>query len=99
MSDLEYLQPNHGGISSGTPTRIFASETIRTDNVRPAVMPASEPRRTDNFRSSGSIITVSENGTVKSPSILPLVFGAGMALFIVYNAQKAGFGNFSFNFR
>jgi hypothetical protein len=64
-----------------------------------ATPPAAEPRRTDNFRSSGSIITVSENGTVKSPSILPLVFGAGMALFIVYNAQKAGFGNFSFNFR
>ena len=65
-------------MSSGTPTSIFASE----------------PRRTDNFRSSGSLITVSPNGTVKSPSILPLVFGAGMALFIVYNAQKAGFGIF-----
>ena len=85
MSDLEYLQPQHGGMSSGTPTSIFA--------------PGAEPRRTDNFRSSGSLITVSPDGTVKSPSILPLVFGAGMALFIVYNAQKAGFGNFSFNFR
>ena len=70
---------------TGNPTRISAS--------------GAEPIRTNNFRSSGSIITVSENGTVKSPSILPLVFGAGMALFIVYNAQKAGFGNFSFNFR
>jgi hypothetical protein len=72
-----------GGVA--TPTRIIAT--------------GAEPIRTGNFRSSGSIITVSENGTVKSPSILPLVFGAGMALFIVYNAQKAGFGNFSFNFR
>ena len=99
MSDLEYLQPHKGGVATGTPTSIFVSEPIRSNNVRPAVMPASEPIRTGNFRSSGSIITVSENGTVKSPSILPLVFGAGMALFIIYNARNAGFGNFTFNFR
>jgi len=70
-----------------------------TGNPTRMIAPGAEPIRTDNFRSSGSIITVSQDGTIKSPSILPLVFGAGMALFIVYNAQKAGFGNFSFNFR
>jgi hypothetical protein len=61
------------------------------------VQTGSEPRRTDNFRPA--TITASENGNIKPPSILPVVFGAGMALFIIYNARNAGFGNFTFNFR
>ena len=47
MSYLEALQPHKGGISSGSPTSIFASQPIPTDNVRSAVIPASEPRRTN----------------------------------------------------
>jgi hypothetical protein len=62
-----------------------------------AVQTGSEPIRTDNFRPA--TITASENGNIKPPpSILPVVFGAGMALFIIYNARNAGFGNFTFNF-
>jgi hypothetical protein len=57
-----------------------------------------EPIRTDNFRPA--TITASTNGSIQEPpSIIPLVFGAGMALFIIYNARNAGFGNFTFNFR
>ena len=62
-----------------------------------AVQTGSEPKRTDNF--IPATITVTDDGNIKPPSILPVVFGAGMALFIIYNAQKAGFGNFTFNFR
>ena len=62
-----------------------------------AVQTGSEPIRTDNFRPA--TITASQNGNIKPPpSILPVVFGAGMALFIIYNARNAGFGNFTFNF-
>jgi hypothetical protein len=59
------------------------------------VQTGSEPRRTDNFRPA----TITNGSIQGPPSILPVVFGAGMALFIIYNAQKAGFGNFTFNFR
>ena len=53
-----------------------------------------EPQRTDNFKPS--TITASDNGNIKPPSILPLVFGAGLAvLFIVYNKNT----NFTLNFR
>jgi hypothetical protein len=61
------------------------------------VQTGSEPKRTDNFRPA--TITVTDDGNIKPPSILPVVFGAGMALFIIYNARNAGFGNFTFNFR
>ena len=61
-----------------------------------SVQTGSEPKRTDNFRPA--TITASENGNINPPSILPVVFGAGMALFIIYNARNAGFGNFTFNF-
>lgn len=53
-----------------------------------------EPQRTDNFKPA--TITASDNGNIKPPSILPLVFGAGLAvLFIVYNKNT----NFTLNFR
>jgi hypothetical protein len=56
-----------------------------------------EPQRADNFKPA--TITAPENGNIKPPpSILPVVFGAGIALFIIYNAKKSGFGNFTFNF-
>jgi hypothetical protein len=55
-----------------------------------------EPQRTDNFKPA--TITASDNGNIKPPSILPLVFGAGLAvLFIVYN--KNANSNFTLNFR
>ena len=62
-----------------------------------AIVQEPEPQRADNFRPA--TITASENGNIKPPSILPVVFGAGMALFIIDNARNAGFGNFTFNFR
>ena len=53
-----------------------------------------EPQRTDNFKPA--IITASDNGSIKPPSVLPLIFGAGLAvLFIVYNKNA----NFTLNFR
>ena len=53
-----------------------------------------EPQRTDNFKPA--TITASDNVNIKPPSILPLVFGAGLAvLFIVYNKNT----NFTLNFR
>ena len=58
------------------------------------VVAQQEPQRTDNFKPS--TITASDNGNIKPPSILPLVFGAGLAvLFIVYNKNT----NFTLNFR
>jgi len=58
------------------------------------VVAQQEPQRTDNFKPS--TITASDNGNIKPPSILPLVFGAGLAvLFIVYNKNA----NFTLNFR
>ena len=44
MSYLEALQPHKGGISSGSPTSIFASgtEPIQTDNFGSAVIPTLE---------------------------------------------------------
>ena len=51
----------------------------------------------DNFKPA--TITATENGHIaKPPSILPVVFGAGIALFIILNAKNSGFGNFTFNF-
>ena len=62
-----------------------------------AIVQEPEPQRADNFRPA--TITAPENGNIKPPpSILPVVFGAGIALFIIYNAKKSGFGNFTFNF-
>ena len=55
-----------------------------------------EPQRTDNFKPA--TITASDNGSIKPPSVLPLIFGAGLAvLFIVYN--KNANSNFTLNFR
>ena len=62
-----------------------------------AIVQEPEPQRADNFRPA--TITATENGHIaKPPSILPVVFGAGIALFIIYNAKNSGFGNFTFNF-
>jgi len=53
-----------------------------------------EPQRADNFKPA--TITASDNGNIKPPSVLPLIFGAGLAvLFIVYNKNS----NFTLNFR
>ena len=102
MSYLESLQPHKGGISSGSPTKIFASsEPIRTDNFRStvmptAVMPTSEPRRTDNFRPA--TITVTDNGSgINTPSMLPVFFGAGLAMLIILNSSRSSL--FTLNFR
>ena len=55
-----------------------------------------EPQRADNFKPA--TITASDNGNIKPPSVLPLIFGAGLAvLFIVYN--KNANSNFTLNFR
>ena len=81
MSDLEYLQPQHGGMSSGTSTRIIA--------------PRAEPRRTDNFRPA--TITASTNGSIQEPpSMLPVFFGAGLAMLIILNSGRGSL--FTLNF-
>ena len=119
MSYLEALQPHKGGISSGSPTKIFASgaELIQTDNFRSAVIPASEPRRIDNFRSAvipasvmpasepirtdnfrPATITASTNGNIQGPpSMLPVFFGAGLAMLIILNSGRGSL--FTLNFR
>ena len=80
----------HGGVVMRIP-----DNAIVQDNPQP--QKGSEPIRADNFRPA--TITAPENGNIKPPpSILPVVFGAGIALFIIYNAKKSGFGNFTFNF-
>ena len=50
----------------------------------------------DNFKPA--TITATDNGNIKPPSMLPVFFGAGIALFIILNAKNSGFGNFTFNF-
>ena len=63
-----------------------------------AILQEPEPQRADNFKPA--TITASTNGSIQGPpSMLPVFLGAGMALFIIYNARNAGFGNFTFNFR
>ena len=86
------MSVRHGGVIMRIP-----ENAVLQGPPQGVVQTGSEPKRTDNFRPA--TITASENGNIKPPSILPVVFGAGMALFIIYNAQKAGFGNFTFNFR
>ena len=86
------MSVRHGGVIMRIP-----ENAVLQGPQQGAVQTGSEPKRTDNFRPA--TITVTDDGNIKPPSILPVVFGAGMALFIIYNAQKAGFGNFTFNFR
>ena len=104
------MSVRHGGVVmripedavlQGPPVQIRSPPVqIRSPPVQirsPPVQTGSEPIRTDNFRPA--TITALENGNIKPPpSILPVVFGAGIALFIIYNAKKSGFGNFTFNF-
>ena len=86
------MSVRHGGVIMRIP-----EDAVLQGPPQGSVQTGSEPKRTDNFRPA--TITASENGNIKPPSILPVVFGAGMALFIIYNARNAGFGNFTFNFR
>ena len=80
---------------------IPASEPRRTDNFRSAVIsaaviPASEPIRTDNFRPA--TITASTNGNIQGPpSMLPVFFGAGLAMLIILNSGRGSL--FTLNFR
>jgi hypothetical protein len=61
-----------------------------------AVMPTSEPRRTDNFRPA--TITVTDNGSgINTPSMLPVFFGAGLAMLIILNSSRSSL--FTLNFR
>ena len=55
-----------------------------------------EPIRTDNFRPA--TITVTDNGSVKGPpSMLPVFFGAGLAMLIILNSGRGSL--FTLNFR
>ena len=85
------MSVRHGGVIMRIP-----EDAVLQGPPQVTVQTGSEPIRTDNFRPA--TITASENGNIKPPSILPVVFGAGIALFIIYNAKKSGFGNFTFNF-
>ena len=87
------MSVRHGGVMMRIP-----ENAVLQGPPQGPVQTGSEPRRTDNFRPA--TITTSTNVNKQGPpSILPVVFGAGMALFIIYNARNAGFGNFTFNFR
>ena len=87
------MSVRHGGVIMRIP-----ENAVLQGPPQVAVQTGSEPRRTDNFRPA--TITASTNGSIQGPpSMLPVFFGAGMALFIIYNARNAGFGNFTFNFR
>ncbi len=86
------MSVRHGGVVMRIP-----EDAVLQGPPQGVVQTGSEPKRTDNFRPA--TITVTDDGNIKPPSILPVVFGAGMALFIIYNARNAGFGNFTFNFR
>ena len=50
----------------------------------------------DNFKPA--TITAPDNGSIKPPSMLPVFFGAGLAIFIILNAKNSGFGYFTINF-
>ena len=54
-----------------------------------------EPIRTDNFRPA--TITVTDNGSIKPPSMLPVFFGAGLAMLIILNSGRGSL--FTLNFR
>ena len=54
----------------------------------------AEPIRTDNFRPA--TITVTDNGSIKPPSFLPVFFGAGLAMLIILNSSRASL--FTLNF-
>ena len=86
------MSVRHGGVVMRIP-----ENAVLQGPPQGVVQTGSEPKRTDNFRPA--TITVTDDGNIKPPSILPVVFGAGMALFIIYNARNAGFGNYTFNFR
>jgi hypothetical protein len=60
------------------------------------VQTGSEPRRTDNFRPA--TITVTDNGSgINTPSMLPVFFGAGLAMLIILNSSRSSL--FTLNFR
>ena len=60
-----------------------------------AVLQGPEPIRTDNFRPA--TITVTDNGSIKPPSMLPVFFGAGLAMLIILNSGRGSL--FTLNFR
>ena len=56
----------------------------------------AEPIRTDNFRPA--TITASTNGNIQGPpSMLPVFFGAGLAMLIILNSGRGSL--FTLNFR
>ena len=76
------MSVRHGGVTMRIPEN--------------AILQEPEPQRADNFKPA--TITATDNGSIKPPSMLPVFFGAGIALFIILNAKNSGFGNFTFNF-
>ena len=62
----------------------------------PPVQTGPEPIRTDNFRPA--TITASTNGSIQGPpSMLPVFFGAGLAMLIILNSGRGSL--FTLNFR
>ena len=61
-----------------------------------AVQTGPEPRRTDNFKPA--TITAPTNGSIQGPpSMLPVFFGAGLAMLIILNSGRGSL--FILNFR
>lgn len=91
----DLMSPHHGGVSYrprpiGTIMKI--SDLPPTFTPTPILPP--RPTVTTNFTPASA--PPPEDGTLKPPSILPVVFGAGLAFLFIYYNKNA---NLTFNFR
>ena len=81
----------HGGVVMRIP-----ENAVLQGPPQVAVQTGPEPRRTDNFRPA--TITASTNGSIQGPpSMLPVFFGAGLAMLIILNSGRGSL--FTLNFR
>ena len=84
------MSVRHGGVIMRIP-----ENAVLQGPPQGPVQTGSEPRRTDNFRPA--TITTSTNGSIQGPpSILPVVFGAGLAMLIILNSGRGSL--FTLNF-
>ena len=84
------MSVRHGGVVMRIP-----ENAVLQGPPQVAVQTRSEPIRTDNFRPA--TITVTDNGSIKPPSMLPVFFGAGLAMLIILNSGRGSL--FTLNFR
>ena len=85
------MSVRHGGVIMRIP-----ENAVLQGPPQVAVQTGPEPRRTDNFRPA--TITASTNGSIQGPpSMLPVFFGAGLAMLIILNSGRGSL--FTLNFR